>query len=309
MLCCFLAILTIQEEELKMTYTLGSFNIKQFNLQFNSHRSLDFRKLAEIISSEKFDVVALQEVYSELAVKHLVNTLNNFGYEKWDYCLPPNYIGHPEYAFIWQKTRLCLLDKENNPTLLNSYHSDKPGQTKLSYPPLAARFTPQGLIGGSNFEIRLINTHLSPRTSKGFSHTQDEFRTLAQQIYRLYSSKRDGSNLPAYTIILGDYNLCILDWPYVDESIFVTDGRILKTVQTEKTSLKQNSPDTPISDNDYYANNYDHFSYEISLLDKLKLQDSRVPALRKYYENDLAAYRKEISDHVPIKLILDLKHG
>lgn len=83
-------------------------------------------------------VIALQEVVSETAVKFLVDCLGSF---EWDYCLPPSYIGRPEYAFVWRKRRLRLVEKGENPRIFNNYHSDQPGQTKLIYPPLVESCT------------------------------------------------------------------------------------------------------------------------------------------------------------------------
>ena len=85
---------------------------------------------------------------------------------------------------------------------------------------------------------------------------------------------------------------------------------MLKTVQEEKTSLKQPpKQSSPCQEeiSDYYAHNYDHFAYETGLEKMVRLTVSRVDALGIYCGNDLAGYRREISDHVPIKLELDLK--
>ena len=62
-----------------------------------------------------------------------------------------------------------------------------------------------------------------------------------------------------------------------------------------------------------YANDYDHFTYETDLDLKLIITPQRVEPLIKYFkdsndvESKLKSYRTEISDHVPIKMIVDLK--
>ena len=62
-----------------------------------------------------------------------------------------------------------------------------------------------------------------------------------------------------------------------------------------------------------YANNYDHFTYELDLIKKLKLNPERIETLGKYSSEEtsagdkLKAYRTKVSDHVPIKLSIDLK--
>ena len=45
-----------------MGYIIGSFNLKNFS--DNTLEKRDLSKIAEIITKEKFDVVALQEIFS-----------------------------------------------------------------------------------------------------------------------------------------------------------------------------------------------------------------------------------------------------
>ena len=147
---------------------------------------------------------------------------------------------------------------------------------------MVARFTPSGLLGGSNFELRLINTHVIfskptnlERTLSDYELRREELRVLSETVYRLFSSKRYGDNMPAYTILMGDYNLCISGpGPKISPEIPITSTRTLKTVQAEKTSLRALSEsDTEDSESeeerdvidltrstDYYSRNYDHFS-------------------------------------------------
>ena len=58
---------------------------------------------------------------------------------------------------------------------------------------------------------------------------------------------------------------------------------------------------------------YDHFTYETDLNRKMIIIPERVEVLGKYFANTgnasqkLEMYRNTISDHVPIKLTIDLK--
>ena len=315
-----------------MSYTIGSFNVFKMNYRSDDTIKKNFRRIAEIINAEDFDVVALQEVPSEGALKTIL--LPALGTIKWECAwAPPKSISSEAaegYAFIWRKQRLKLIEAGGNPEIYNRYRIKGPvEQGALIRPPYVARFTPQGLVNGGNFELRLINTHIiHSKSTRLVDELSDidlrkhELKVLSEEIYRLVSTKRYGNNLPAYTILLGDYNLCLAGpGPKIDAEIPITDTRRLKTVQTEKTSLKRpvsqdesklgpEELDSDVVDPasiDYYSRNYDHFSYEVTLADKMNLMVSRVDALADYYGNNLADYRKEISDHVPIKLVLNLK--
>ncbi len=308
-----------------MSYVIGSFNLLKMSYQSDNKIAKDFRQVANIINLENFDVVALQEVMSESVLKRLL--MPALGTNKWDYVWNTPRARYSltgeGYAYIWRKRRFRLVEANDNPRVLNEYKG------KLVRPPLIARFTPSGLPGGSNFELRLINTHIIWSKHAGMKTEltdeelrREELRVLSKEIYRLISTKGYGNSLPAYTILMGDYNLCLAGkGPKIDTIIPITERRFLKNVQIEKTTLKQPKSsvenveekeldgDAMLDENttDYYSRNYDHFSYDIDLLDKMKLIDSRVEALGSYYKNDLEAFRKEISDHVPIKLTIDLK--
>ena len=59
-----------------MSYRIGSFNIRDFNITNTQSDERDFDLIAEIIVKEQFDVVAIQEVNAERAIKHLEAKLN-----------------------------------------------------------------------------------------------------------------------------------------------------------------------------------------------------------------------------------------
>ena len=318
-----------------MSYIIGSFNVLKLSNQSDKEIKKDYSLLAQIINNENFDVIALQEVLSENPIRDFL--IPALGPQKWSYTWaspkPFSTASAEGYAFLWRKKRLQLVDAGDNPKIYNQYSIREPsffggssgmiGKKGLIRPPLVARFTPAGLPGGSNFEIRLINTHIifgKPSNADKYmtdvemdnaNLRKQELRTLSEEIYRMVSTKRYGNNLPAYTILLGDYNLCLCGpGPKIDSEIRIDRNRMLRTVQKEKTSLRQPKEDeenlTKELIPNYYAHNYDHFSYETDLDDKLKLNVSRVDALEKYCSNDLKAYRQKISDHVPIKLELNL---
>ena len=328
-----------------MHYVIGSFNIQDFNL------TKSFDKLAEIILSENMDVVGIQEVNSKTAVDLLVNALNRRSnlMAEWKGSFPTYPRSRDEsgesYAFIWNERRLSLVDVrgKENPRLIENFSiKGIPGQRELLRNPYFARFTAKGHLGGSNFEIRLINTHI--RFSKGIRDIEcldtkeqmrkNELDLLVKEILPYCGDIRTGNNMPAYTFLLGDYNLCLDNSGggscRIDEIMpgnQKTWKRYYRTVQNLPTSLKRPNSDSAIKDDedieteqlteitDYYSKNYDHFSYDIELEDKMLISPSRVEAVDSLYKKEtdrnerLKLYRDKISDHVPIKITVDLTRG
>lgn len=135
-----------------MSYHLGSFNIRDFNLSNKSKDGeklkRDFRKIAQIIAEENFDVVAIQEVNAEVALKHLTEILNaeyktlnrEYKYE-FGGNMPTHSNDRERYGFIWNAKRLKLkeIPGKKNP----AYYQNAGGIT-LQRPPYYARFTARG---------------------------------------------------------------------------------------------------------------------------------------------------------------------
>lgn len=310
-------------------YIVGSFNIQHLNY------TKDFEKLAEIIKSEGFDVVAIQEARSKGAVERLVMELNK---NYWDYAFP---FGNEEYAFIWKNRRIKLLELPNNkenPQIVSGYHYRKSvGEVRLVRPPFIGYFTAQGIYGGCNFDLRLINTHIAfskpsyaPDEVGTIDARRNELSILARDIYGSVSDRVLGSMRSIFTVLLGDYNLVLegigpklLKAGYTYE---IKNGKQMVFKQTEKTTLKRplDSEDDTSSDEDrieskaqqkyiegstdYYSMNFDHFGYDDSLESKYVIECTRVDALSYMDEEEvLKSYRDKVSDHVPIKLEITLK--
>ena len=316
-----------------MSYTIGSFNLYHFNMQSDDERRKDLLKIAEIIREEKFDIVALQEIESELYVKQLTNRI---GLLNWKCCYlhsEGSSHDHAEgYAFLWNTNRMNTI---GYPKVYKDYGVD----SKLVRPPQVARFTPVGLPGGIPFELRLINTHIAFKRpanycEKDVEYRRKEFEVLINEVYPRVADHRYGNNMPAYTLLMGDYNLCIVgnnkivpwdlnkNYGYVDCDI--GEGRVIRTIQSDATSLKQpkknqkrstredslleaDSAEVFDENGGFYSNDYDHFTFDLTMYERIGISKAqRVEALGKYYDNELGLYRKEISDHVPIKLVLDI---
>lgn len=317
-------------------YTIGSFNICKFNYAGlrKDGKGKDFDRIADIIRNEHFDIIAIQEAKSESAIRHLVK--DKLGELEWDWkwALSDNHDKYDDgYAFIWNKRRFRLVNstQHENPRVYESVTISKDlksrGCAQLIRPPFVAEFTPQGqYLGGPNLQFRLINTHIAwekPHYVEGdfgdITARKNELAVLSEEIYRRVSMTRGGMLVP-YTFLMGDYNLCLVGTGGKIEAVIpIEEGRNLRTVQTELTTLKRpkteeldvsNEGDEVVlqdGDTQLYASNYDHFSYDTVLDSKMTLRASRVDSLFDYYKNDVAKHRAEVSDHVPIKLEITLR--
>lgn len=309
---------------------IGSFNIRDLNFsnvnKDGEIQKRDFPLIADMIIKEGFDVVAIQEVNSPMALERIVFFLNkkkNLLHE-WE-CDASGKAAttnnDPEgYGFIWNKKRIRLMEipGKNNPAFYNCA-----GGKNVIRPPYYGRFTTRGLPGGSNCEIRLVNTHIHD-ASKELERIA-EFDVLVKQVLPRICDHNElpilNEMMPAYTFMLGDYNLRLdkgeraeIRIESITPTTYTKRKRYFKTVQEEKTSLKTVKTVDAQSDlGDCYKSNYDHFTYELDLIRKLKLHEERIEALGKYFgkeksaQNMLRLYREKVSDHVPIKMTVDLK--
>ena len=311
-----------------MSYKIGSFNMYKFHA-FESDDEIrkDLKKISNIIYEEAFDIVALQEIFSEQAMNRLIKELGNNWDGRWE--SPKSYSSQAAegYAFIWNKRNIKLAESQSSegkrtsePRIYNQYKVDrKNGQKELIRNPYFARFNPIN----TRIEIRLINTHIMFNGNNGEDKKQsisvqdmrrNELDILVKCIYAKESDKRYGNNMDAYTIILGDYNLNLIrDWtnrPYLDEYIEIDEGRIKKkviTIQDQLTTLKSKIDEDSKEENRGFANNYDHFSYDTIRFSEVYVKGKKVDSVRKYLNDDFKLHRKEISDHVPIVMDFDVR--
>lgn len=292
-------------------------------MNFGLGASKDIDTIAKIIKEERFDIVALQEVKGNSALNRLLSTSLLSGYSG---VADDGYVN--DYAFLWNTSRVCLAHTEEanvsrtyQPRIYKQYRVDrKSGQKDLVRDPYFARFFPIG--GGAPFiEIRIINTHI--RYSKGQSGNaedslslgaiamrKNEFDVLTKAIYAKEADKRYGNNRPAYTILLGDYNLNIRSSgagsPYLEECFEISDAGNIKrilTTQCELTTLKNPEGEQASG----YSSNYDHFTYDAERFDGVSVKCSRVDSVGQYCGGDFKRHRWKISDHVPVLMKLDLK--
>ncbi len=318
-----------------MSYKIGSFNLRNLNYSTrdiessfdDKHIKRNYHDIGRIIC-ENFDIVALQEVLNENVLSLLFQ-----GYSGWEYrwSLTNNKYGNSSegYAFAWRKNKFRPVTE---PVIWNQYRQDDIiGMTGLFRHPFYGRFTPVNAdIASPYCELRLINTHIrfSPRNEWKITEISDtelrrrEFMVLAKNVLNKLSNKCYKETTPAYTFLLGDYNMnlpgCGITGSVIDETFVVIEDQYhykkIITVQRDKTTLSRKmvlNPSTGKTEYifDGFANNYDHFSYvESYITDRgVYVKADTVNTVMRYCNLDFEKHWREISDHIPILLTLDFK--
>lgn len=314
-----------------MEYKIGSFNMKNFGANSNK----DIEKIAEIILKESMDVVALQEVLSEgKGVRRMIEQCVKYELYNWDYCFASpresmdkekisemivNDTRGEGYAYLWNKKKFKLVEYSKlghkrifEPRIINSLSNDVGVDcTFFARTPYYIRLQP--LYGGF-FELRMVNIHIfyGKNSLSSIQKRQVEFETLVRNIYPEISQKRYGQNRVAYTIAMGDYNLNIFrpSVPVQTKNAYLSEVYSYKngesvinvlTIQDQLTTIRGNiDGNNSFIKNEYYSNNYDHFSYSPELSPFRDVDCETVDAVNKYCDGDYLYYSKNISDHLPV---------
>lgn len=307
-----------------MELRIGSFNVR--NMGYATKK--DYDKLAEIIQSEKMDIVSLQEILGDdkglkMNLMYLLPGWEVF----FGRAGSSKYHDKREegYAFIWNakkltfSKRLSLTGREEFEPRIVGTSGDglhAKGASDMIRPPLYGRFKPVngGILGGF-FEIRLVNVHLyyGSNDLDDIKKRHKEFEILVNSVFPAVSKQRFGDYRPSYTIIMGDYNLNLYKYrgeaeKRINKNTYIPvlpqgDQEII-TVQDGLTTLK--NPKDSNEESRGYSQNFDHFSYSVKELEDrgASCKYRRIDAVRKYYNDDFDLYRSEISDHVPIVFTL-----
>lgn len=313
-----------------MSYKIGSFNMYKFQAYRSDNEiKKDLDRIAQIIIEEGFDIVAMQEIFGKTPMDLILRRLGSNWEGHWEQPNSLTYAQAEGYAFIWNTKRIELAKsvtttgkRTYQPRIYNQYKIDTlKGQIELARNPLYGRFKPLY----ENFELRLINTHImfSKSTSTeanlgDIAMRRNEFEILIKNILAKENSKTYGNNLPAYTILLGDYNLNLnrswTKYPYLQEIVTIQDGYSeynFVTVQDQLTTIKAKSNSennaSQIENENCFSNNYDHFSYDYDRFNGVGLETQSINTVEKYTENDFDKHRKEISDHIPVYIKIDMK--
>ncbi len=305
-------------------------------------REFDIIALQEVLSEGKILLGIDVNDISGQAKAYEYSLKSRLG-SNWDMCwLDPGtdskwypYLGDDSrgegFAFLWRTDKFrCPLNaygKEIRPRIYRQYRTDfSRGELRLKRDPGYGRFQ---LISMPNTEIRLITTHivfnkpskdnLSKEIDFGaYMMRLNEFNVLARNIYTSISDDHNDVNcVVPYTIILGDYNLNLSESgagsPYVPP-VVVVDAQKRISVPTSlyldeglyEIRTKQTDLSTVNKEADNYANNYDHFTFDVRTVNCIvQGLPHRLNAVEK--TGNLRTYKDKISDHIPIMLEIDFR--
>ncbi len=319
-----------------MKYRIGSFNMRRLGNGANPKK--DFEKIAEIIQGEKFDIVALQEIFSQgkglnrLFERNLRYQLS--GWERSGFGKPRDSkdtekiqeikkedSGGEGYVFLWKKNRFRLAEYTDDrgrrvfePRIVNSIGSDARGVDCSSFArtPYYIRLQP---VCGGFFEFRLIDIHIFCGDDKSIDMRRAEYDKLTKEIYPKIAVQAYGVNRTPYTIAMGDYNLNLCN-PLVQnknccisEIYSYQDGRKnidILTVQDGLTTLRKPESLSDDPSESKYANNFDHFTYSPQLSGFTSVSYEVVDAVNKYCGGNHQEYFERISDHLPIAMDVEI---
>ena len=259
-----------------MGLIIGSLNLLR-NAKNEEQKRLFYDFIYRLIAEERLDIITFQEVYKKEIIDDIIRNIS--GLSSWK---GAHSFGS-EFAFIWNSDKVEECSKRKEPQIFSNYKAEN----RLVRDPMYGRFSPRHL--GSSNEIRLLDIHLIHGGTKAGAteRRKMECSVCKNEIHRVIDTHRYGNFKRAITVILGDYNLTC---PQCNE---IMNSHIVQTVQECETTLKKDSG---------YSNSFDHFSFDIVKNSTVPCEVSRIDAVNKYFGGDFESYRKNVSDHVPIKL-------
>lgn len=323
-----------------MEYRIGSFNLQRFG----ANAQKDFEKIAQIIVEEQLDIVALQEIWSEgKGVERMLENVVKYELYNWDMkCSSSSESSDREkvtdmvtnsgrgecYAYLWNKRRFKIVEfaklgknRVFEPRIVNSLGSDVSVDCSFyARAPYYIRLQP---VYGGFFELRLLNIHIfyGDLSLSSVQKRQIEYETLVKEIYPQISHNRYGCFRRAYTIAMGDYNLNIFSPniqtqvknAYLSEVHTFSDGKEtiqVLTIQDQLTTLRDMERGNYYQNEDAadsgLANNFDHFSYSPELSPFKSVKCETIDAINKYCNGNYTYYRKNISDHLPVVMTINI---
>ena len=233
---------------------------------------------------------------------------------------------------IWSNYHL------KEPGMLRLIRDPLVGRFKLKGRPAEIRLITTHIIFGKPTEDNLA----APIDFGALTLRRNEFKVLAGDIYaRVSDYHRDMESVASYTIILGDYNLNLpksqlkknlltqentetgivfFDKKGVSTADSTKAERVIHTVQHDLTTLQKGQDGHA---RDGYASNYDHFSFDESIKDHvlrcyaldavhgnttIMSPESYMTATQQPSapNSPFEVYLKNVSDHLPIVMELDL---
>ena len=245
--------------------------ISSFNILRLGANEKNYKEVGKILSS--FDIVGLEEVFSEAGVQKVVDELEKATDVDWDYHMTSYPVGTKKYkehyAYVFRADRVKFLKSRG-------YFKDR--QNDFIREPYGADFK----IGNIDFTFVLLHSIYGDKKS---------FRVAeANSLRKVYDYFQDMDKEENDIIIGGDFNLSVRDngfknlLSHEDKIIYCISPNLKTTIGTKGLANQY--------DNIFISKYTSEFTGNSGALD----------FTRKNYKKA----RKEVSDHLPIFIEVDI---
>lgn len=256
----FNSLFSFSKIENEVAY-IASFNILRLG---NNKKNYD--EISKILSS--FDIIGLIEVFSKNSVFNVVDSLEKYTNEDWDFHIAPYPVGTSKYkeyyAFIYKTKNVKFLKSRK-------YFNDK--DNNFIREPYGADFK----IGNMDFTFVLLHSIYGKKKS----HRVAE----AMALDKVYDYFQDLDPIENDIIIGGDFNLSVRDYAF--EKLLSHKDNIIYTISPNiKTTIGTKN----------LANQYDN----IFISTKYTTEFTGISGALDFTNNNFLKARNEISDHLPV---------
>ncbi|WP_027127819.1 endonuclease/exonuclease/phosphatase family protein [Fusobacterium perfoetens] len=240
---------------------IASFNI----LRLGSNKK-DYEEIGKILNS--FDIIGFIEVFSKNGVLKVIDNLEKYSNEDWDYHISPYPVGTNKY-----KEYYAFVYKTKNVKFLKSRKYFKDNDNNFIREPYGADFK----IGNMDFTFVLLHSIYGSKTSQRVAEA-----LALDKVYNYFQNLDPKEN---DIIIGGDFNLSVRNsgfkklLSHKDKIIYTISPNIKTTIGTKGL-----------------ANQYDN----IFISTKYTTEFTGISGALDFTNGNYLKARKEVSDHLPI---------
>lgn len=240
---------------------IASFNI----LRLGSNKK-DYEEIGKILNS--FDIIGLIEVFSKNGVLKVIDNLEKYSNEDWDYHISPYPVGTNKY-----KEYYAFVYKTKNVKFLKSRKYFKDNDNNFIREPYGADFK----IGNMDFTFVLLHSIYGSKTSQRVAEA-----LALDKVYNYFQNLDPKEN---DIIIGGDFNLSVRNSGF--KNLLSHKDKIIYTISPNiKTTIGTKG----------LANQYDN----IFISTKYTTEFTGISGALDFTNGNYLKARKEVSDHLPI---------
>lgn len=257
--------------------------VASFNSLHLGWKGKNYYEQAEVISY--FDLVALQEVMKQDGLKRLVKELERITGEKWRYHISPYSVGTSKkyreyYGYIYREDKVKLLKSMG-------FYKEK--NDEFSREPYGAYFK----IG--EFDFILVNNH------SVYGDKKAERQGEAMELSNVYDYFQGLDKKEKDVIIVGDFNLPAYDEAFAD--LFRHKEEIFYAIDpTNLTTVGKNGLASAYDNIFYSFVNTKEYTGRNGIFDFTEFKKY----IKKYDKDRYKVLRKELSDHLPVYIEVNI---